>query len=350
MSKTLFSPRTYPRLNNFYQYRSLTINSSPVHLFKTAETRALVIGGLKYENRKLSFRLGRLHFNGLRNLDLDIATHLLMLSTEFKQSIEEFQHRGETVGAMLLREPIAQNPFLNASLANINSTLYMILDAHHVEDKNGIKGKSSELSYYRLDIPKDVAAANKIKKQVKHVILTDSIAAGRNLITAIAELKKLFPNLQKLTIISTFATKQGIKRIIQNCKNTFQLKSEFFVFHELLSVNPVNEYDCFFPEDHHDLRDQKLLQLVYGENYNRICLGGDFTANIYGKYQAKAVWQEQIKALGLTKKQPPLTEISIKQLRELGYSFDDIVPYSSIYVAAEKGHSLEELIAAYHQT
>ena len=181
------------------------------------------------------------------------------------------------------------------------------------------------------------------------MILTDSIAAGRNLIAAIAELKQLFPNFKKVTIISTFATKQGVKRISKTCQDDFQLKSEFFVFHELLSVNPINEYDCFFPKDHHDLRDQKLLKMVYGENYNRICLGGDFTANIYGKYQAQAVWREQVQALKWKNSEPPVTEVSIKQLRELGYSFDDIVPYSSIYVAIEKGHSLEELIAAYHQ-
>lgn len=349
MSKTLFSPRTYPRLNNSYQHHSLTINSSTVHLFKTAETRALVVGGLKYEDHKLTFRLGRLHFNGLRNLDLDIATHLLMISPEFKKSIEKFQHNGETVGAMLLREPIAQNPFLNASLANINSTLYMILDAHHVVDKNGIKGKGSELSYYRLDIPEDKKIAEQIKQKVKHIIITDSIAAGRNLIVAITELRRLFPHLEKITILSVFATKQGITRVSKTCQEELNLKTEFFIFHELLSVNPINEYDCFFPEDQHDERDETLLKLAYGENYRKICLGGDFTANIYGKYQAQAVWKSQIEALIWSDKKMPNLAISIKQLKELGYGFDDIVPYSSIYAAVEKGLSLEELTAAYNQ-
>lgn len=348
MSKTLFSPRTYPRLNNSYQHQLLTVNSSSVHLFKSAETRALIVGGLKYEDHKLIFRLGRLHFNGLRNLDLDIATHLLMMSTEFKKSIEKFQHKGETVGAMLLREPIAQNPFLNASLANINSTLYMILDAHHVADKNGIKGKGSELSYYRLDIPDNKKIASQIKQKVKHAIITDSIAAGRNLIVAVAELKKLFPNLEKITILSVFATKQGITRVSQTCQQDLNLQTEFFIFHELLSVNPVNEYDCFFPEDKHDERDEALLQLAYGENYRNICLGGDFTANIYGKYQAQAVWKNQVEALKWSDKKMPNLAISIKQLKKLGYSFDEIVPYSSIYAAVEKGLSLEDLSIIYY--
>lgn len=349
MIKTLFSPRTYPRLNTSYQHHLLTIKSSSVHLFKTAETRALVIGGLRYENKKFIFRPGRLHFNGLRNLDLDTATHLLMISPEFKQSIQKFQHNNETVGAMLLREPIAQNPFLNASLANINSTLYMILDAHHVVDKHGIKGKGSELSYYRMDIPDDEKLAKKIKHSVKHAIMTDSIAAGRNLITAITELKSLFPNLEKVTIVSVFATKQGITRISQICQKQLSLKTEFFVFHELLSVNPVNEYDCFFPKVGHNKRDRALLQLVYEKNYTNICLGGDFTANIYGKYQAKAVWDIQTKALKWSNGKSPNLTITIKQLKEIGYKFDDIVPYSSIYAATEKGVTLQDLQAIYEK-
>ena len=343
MSQSIFSSRSYPRLKNNYTMKKLQVADSPVFLFQNAETRALLVGALEFKEKTLRFRLGRQHFNGLRNMDLDMATHLLMLSSEFQKSISRFEHPKETVGALLMREPIAQNPFLNASLANINSRLYVLLDVHHVADSKGIKGKSGQLSYYRLDLPDNEQQQEKIRSEIHHALLCDSIAAGRNLITAIKELKERFKNLEKVTVVSVFATKEGVQRISQFCQKEMGRNCQFFVFQELLSVNPVNEYDCFYPQTSHDLRDEQLLKKILGKHVHRLCMGGDFTANIYGKAQAQAVFEEQVAALGFDPQKKLGSEITLKELKALGYSFDDLLPYSTLYVASEQGVSLEML-------
>ena len=348
MTGNIFSPRSYPRLETTYSHHQIPILESTVHLFQSPETRACIVGGLKFKDGQFSFRLGRQHLNGLRNLDLDLATHLLMMSPEFKESIKEYDHKTETIGTMLLREPIAQNPFLNSSLANINTPLYMILDVHHIEDVDGIKGKSGKVSHYRLDMPTDPKISAQLKTDIKHAIMVDSIAGGRNLLAAIEELKSLFNNLEKITVVSVFGTEQGIKRISQTCQTDFKLKTEFFVFHELLDVSPINEYDCFYPPKAHDDRDSALMKLIWGEDkYRKICVGGDFTANIYGRLQAKTVWDEQLKNIGLKNSDLPINRINTKVLKELGYQLSEILPYSSIWVATEQGLSMKELAALY---
>ena len=340
---TIFSPRLYPRLETNYVMRRSRVAASDVYIFQTADTRACIVGCVKLRGGELYFAPGRLHLSGLRNLDLDITTHLMMMTKEYQDSISHIDPKHNTVGAMLLREPIAQNPFLNSSLANITPQLYLVMDVHHVADEKGLRGKIGKISHYRLDLPEEPEIAARVQEEITHAIMVDSIAGGRNLIVAIRELKKRFPNLSEITIVSVFATIQGVERISKICSDELGVKSTFFVYHELLDVNPVNMYDCYFPKEETDPRDAALLKKYFGDKMYSICMGGDFTANIYGKAQARSVWRSQIAEIGFSQEDLPVEPISLHTLKELGYTFDDIVPYSTIWAAMEKNIPLETL-------
>ncbi|OGC43190.1 hypothetical protein A3K02_02490 [candidate division WS6 bacterium RIFOXYD1_FULL_33_8] len=200
---------------------------------------------------------------------------------------------------MLIREPIAQSPFVNTFLGSgFESRLYAVLDVHHVEDKDGVKGLSGKVCTYRIDIPKE--KSEEIHNDIKLGILYDSIAGGRNLIAAIDNLKDRFKNIEKFTILSVYASYQGCKRINQHCKE-LGVECEFFCMHELLNASPLNEYDCFYPKWNITKEDEELLKIFYKEKFRNICMGGDWTANSLGYEQAESVFKMQMNDLGLSK-------------------------------------------------
>lgn len=58
----------------------MTVAKSEVYIFQTADTRACIVGCIKFRDHEYVFVLGRFHFSGLQNLDLDITTYLIMMT------------------------------------------------------------------------------------------------------------------------------------------------------------------------------------------------------------------------------------------------------------------------------
>lgn len=265
-----------------------------IYVIQSEETRSLVIA----HNKDGKLIPARLHLGMERARELCAATFTIASTQEFKTAINhKYTPQKEAISAMLIREPIAQSPFINTYLGSgFESRLYGILDVHHVEDKDGIKGLSGKVCTYRIDIPND--KSEEIHQDIKLGILYDSIAGGRNLIAAIDNLKERFKNIEKFVILSVYASYQGCKRINDRCKE-LGVKCEFFCMHELLNASPLNEYDCFYPLWNISKEDEDILKTFYKEKYRDICLGGDWTANTLGSEQATSVFESQMKALGL---------------------------------------------------
>ena len=268
----------------------------PINVLQSEETRNLLIA--KQEDGK--YTPARLHLGMKRVKDLCTATYTLSCSEEFKRAINhKYVPEKEALSAMLIREPIPQSPFINSYLGSgFESRLYAVMDVHHVEDEKGIKGLSGRVCKYRIDIPESKSA--EIHEDIKMCILYDSIAGGRNLKAAAKHLKERFSNLEKVVFVSVYATYQGCKRLAEFCIEN-DLGCEFFCMHELLNASPVNEYDCFYPDWHICKDDKKILEDFYGEHYNNIGMGGDWTANSLGKEQAEDVFFSQLESLGIDK-------------------------------------------------
>ncbi|KKP81965.1 MAG: hypothetical protein UR84_C0011G0014 [candidate division WS6 bacterium GW2011_GWD1_35_594] len=267
-----------------------------IHVLQSEETKSLLIA----YNKEGKLIPARLHLGMARVKDLCSATYTIASTKEFKKAINhKYIPKKESISAMLIREPIAQSPFVNTFLGSgFESRLYAVLDVHHVEDKDGVKGLSGKVCTYRIDIPKE--KSKEIHNDIKLGILYDSIAGGRNLIAAIDNLKDRFKNIEKFTILSVYASYQGCKRINQHCKE-LGVECEFFCMHELLNASPLNEYDCFYPEWNITKEDEELLKIFYKEKFRNICMGGDWTANSLGYEQAESVFKMQMNDLGLSK-------------------------------------------------
>ena len=268
-----------------------------INVLQSAETKNLLIA--KHNGKK--YTPARLHLGMPRVVDLCTATYTMASSDEFKKAINhKYVPEREGLSAMLIREPIPQSPFINSYLGSgFESRLYAIMDVHHVEDKDGVKGLSGRVCKYRIDIPEE--KSEEIHNDIKICILYDSIAGGRNLKAAAEHLKETFPNLEKFVFVSVYATYQGCKRLAEFCIE-MNVECEFFCMHELLDASPINEYDCFYPPWNICKEDKKILEDLYGEHYNNIGLGGDWTANSLGKEQAVSVFTKQLDTLEIEKK------------------------------------------------
>jgi hypothetical protein len=280
---------------NYKVFQTKIFNkTTPISVIQSPETEKIMIA--VEEGQKLT--PARLYLGMDRAIDLNKITHTIASTKEFKKAINhQFIPEKESISVMLMRETLAQAPFLNMFLgSNFQSRLYVVMDIHHVKDKKGLKGLGTKVCTYRIDIPKD--QEEKISKDIKLAIFYDSIAGGRNLKKAFQELKEKFVNLEKAVFVSIYATYEGCLRIAKCCKQN-GVESEFFCAHELLKANPINQYDCFYPPWNIEKNDEKILKSFYGKEYRNICLGGDFTANIFGTEQAKDVFYSQISELGL---------------------------------------------------
>lgn len=233
-----------------------------------------------------------------RAKDLCIATYTIASTKEFKKAINhKYIPEKNAISIMLIREPLSQSPFINTYLGSgFESRLYAVMDVHHVQDEKGLKGISGRVCSYKIDIPE--SKSKEIHQDIKIAIIYDSIAGGRNIIASIEELKQRFVNLEKVILFSVYSTYQGSSRIAEICKKS-NLKCEFFCMHELLNASPLNEYDCFYPEWHISKKDKETLKTFYGDKYNKICIGGDWTANTLGKEQAIDVFKSQTDELGI---------------------------------------------------
>ncbi len=262
----------------------------PITVLQSPQTRSLLISKDK--------KPARVYLGMARAKDLSIATYTIASTKEFKDAINhKYIPEKNAISAMLIREPLSQSPFLNTYLGSgFESRLYAVMDVHHVEDEKGLKGISGRVCSYKIDIPEN--KSKEIREDIKLAIIYDSIAGGRNIIASIEELKAKFSNLEKVVLFSVYSTYQGSKRIADICKKN-NLKCEFFCMHELLDASPLNEYDCFYPSWNISKEDEDTLKSFYGEKYNKICIGGDWTANTLGKEQAIDVFQSQTKELDI---------------------------------------------------
>lgn len=266
-----------------------------IYVIQSEETKSLIIAHEK-DGKLIP---ARLHLGMERAKELCSATFTIASTDEFKKAINhKYTPNKEAISAMLIREPISQSPFINTYLGSgFESRLYGVLDVHHVEDKDGIKGLSGKVCTYRIDIPQE--KSDEIHRDIKLGILYDSIAGGRNLIAAIDNLKNRFKNIEKFVILSVYASYQGSKRIYERC-NELGVKCEFFCMHELLNASPLNEYDCFYPLWNICKEDEDILKTFYKEKFRKICLGGDWSANTLGYEQAESVFKKQMEDLGLS--------------------------------------------------
>jgi len=264
----------------------------PIYVLQSPETRRVMIG---VQDEK-KFIPGRLYLGMPRAIDLSSITYTMASTDAFKSSLNsKYIPEKESISVMLMRETVAQSPFLNVFLGSgYESRLYAVLDIHHVKDKKGLKGLGTRVCTYRIDMPEK--EREKISKDIKIGVFYDSIAGGRNLKKAFEELKEDFPNLEKVIFFSIYATYEGCKRISECCKK-YGVQPIFFCAHELLKANSVNEYDCFYPVWNISKDDECVLNSFYGKNFREICVGGDFTANVFGIEQAKDVFFSQIKIL-----------------------------------------------------
>lgn len=264
--------------------------NTPITVLQSPQTKSLLIA----KNNKPA----RVYLGMTRAKDLCIATYTIASTKEFKKAINhKYIPEKNAISVMLIREPLSQSPFINTYLGSgFESRLYAVMDVHHVKDDKGLKGISGRVCSYKIDIPE--SKSKEIHKDIKIAIIYDSIAGGRNIIASIEELKRRFPNLEKVVLFSVYSTYQGSKRVADVCKKN-KLRCEFFCMHELLNASPLNEYDCFYPEWHISKEDEEVLRKFYGDKYDKICIGGDWTANTLGKEQAIDVFKSQTDELGI---------------------------------------------------
>lgn len=274
---------------------TITQRKVPIYVLQSEETQALLISK---DNKP-----ARMHLGIPRSVDLCTATYTIAATDQFKASINhKYNPHKEAVSAMLIREPITQSPFLNTYLGSgFESRLYLIMDVHHVrDDENGIKGLAGKVCSYKIDLPK--GKEKEIENEIKLAIMYDSIAAGRNLIAAIGDLKKRCPNLEKVVTVSVYATYTGCKRLEKAC-HKLGLELEMYCMHELLEASPVNEYDSFYPSKWNiNKEDEEIMKGFYGKNYNKICVGGDWSANTLGSEQALDVFIQQLRNINIDPK------------------------------------------------
>lgn len=274
-----------PSKYKLYQTKILR-NKVPINVLQSPETKSLIVA---HDGKP-----ARLHLGMARSVNLCAAIYTIASTDEFKKAINhKYNPSVEAVSAMLIREPITQSPFVNTYMGSgFESRLYLIMDVHHIKDEeNGIKGLAGKVCSYKMDIPsKD---EKKILGDIKLAIMYDSIAAGRNLIAGITDLKKRCPNLEKIVTVSVYATYSGCKRLAKTC-HELGLEVEMFCMHELLDASPVNEYDSFYPHWNISKSDEKVMRNFYGNNYDKICVGGDWSANTLGKEQSLDVFKHQL--------------------------------------------------------
>ena len=273
---------------------TITNKKFPIYVLQSDETRSLIIAK--------DGKPARMYLGMARSVDLCTATYTIASTDQFKASINHrFDPSKEAISAMLIREPITQSPFVNTYMGSgFESRLYLIMDVHHVkDDENGIKGLAGKVCNYKIDLPK--GKEKDIENDIKLAIMYDSIAAGRNLIAAITDLKKRFVNLEKVVTVSVYATYTGCKRLAKAC-NKLGLNLEMYCMHELLEASPINEYDSFYPKWNICKDDEVVMKEFYGKNFNKICVGGDWSANTLGREQALDVFIQQLKSIDIDPK------------------------------------------------
>lgn len=285
--------RPQPSKYTLYQTKILS-SKTPINVLQSEETRELIIvkDGLP----------ARMHLGMERSINLCAATYTITSTDEFKKAINhKYIPKKQALSAILVREPIMQSPFLNTYLGSgFESRIYILMDVHHIKDRrNGIKGIAAKVCDYKIDLPK--GQEEKILKDIKLGIMYDSIAAGRNLIAGIRTVKEKCPNLEKIVILSVYATYNGCERIAQTC-NDIGLDLEIFCMHELLEASPINEYDSFYPRWNICKEDEATMKDFYGEGYNKICVGGDWSANTLGCEQALDVFIQQLEDIDVDPK------------------------------------------------
>lgn len=266
-------------------------NTVLINVLQSPETKSLLI--------EHNGRPARMHLGMARSVDLCAATYTIASTDKFKEAINHtYNPAKEALSAMLIREPITQSPFVNTYMGSgFESRLYLIMDVHHIKDEeNGVKGIAGKVCNYKMDLPH--GKEKEILKDIRLAIMYDSIAAGRNLIAAIEDLKKRCPNLDKVVTVSVYATYTGCKRLATVCKK-LNLKIEMFCMHELLDASKINEYDSFYPTWNICKSDEQIMRRFYGKNYRKICVGGDWSANTLGSEQALGVFTEQLKDINV---------------------------------------------------
>lgn len=272
--------------SKYILYKTTISHNTPIYVLQSQETHSLIV--------EKNHKPARMHLGMARAQDLCAATYTIASTKQFKASINhKYQPKVQAVSAMLIREPIAQSPFINTYLGSgFESRLYLIMDVHHIKDnKNGIKGIAGKVCSYKIDIPKN--KEEQIQKDIKLAIMYDSIAAGRNLIAAIKDLKERCQNIEKVVIVSVYATYSGCKRLEKAC-HKLKLSLEIYCMHELLDASPVNEYDSFYPKWNICKDDEEIMESFYGKNLHNICVGGDWSANTLGTEQALDVFKKQL--------------------------------------------------------
>ncbi|HEX7542758.1 MAG TPA: hypothetical protein VF385_01610 [Patescibacteria group bacterium] len=273
----------------FYKEFSPTLNGYPIVGMQSPQTRSLNVGYIEKNKNKSTFIPCRLNLGGFREQMTQEATIQSFLLPYISKIISKYDsNKISTI--TILREALACHLSITLFQAGINSHFGdCFVGANHIKKANSIT------TSYKYE--------NKEGLNKEGLwIISDSIAAGRNLT---ATLKSLLSQYQpnELLFIIPIGNRWGINKISQLVAK-HKVKSTFLVWGALFGLNPVNRYDepwglsdC----EPIDVRDQKTFVDMYGPN---LCVGGDFGNDFYCVSSALKLYEDQLKGLKILPKIP----------------------------------------------
>lgn len=267
----------------------------PIYGLTCPHIRALTVGFVKSISKdKKQFIPSRLHLGAPRMEDAFQATIETLRLTK-AQSILSRYDPSEISTITLLRETLALNLPVALYHAGVHSHFGdCFIGANHVKTQ----GKITTAYTYE-----NVEGLNPNGLWV----LSDSIAAGRNLIATMTSLLSKFTPSEILMIVP-IGNRWGINKLGE-VLHSFGIKTTFFVWGALFGLNPENRYDepWGLPDcEPVDDRDQKTFISMYSKN---LCVGGDFGNDFYCPPLARKLYDEQIRSLSIIPKIPTVKKI-----------------------------------------
>lgn len=267
----------------------------PIFGFQCAHTRALTVGFIQtISKEKAQFIPCRLHLGAPRMEDAFEAVVETLRLPKAQSILSEFDP-SEISTVTLLRETLALNLPVALSRAGVRSHYGdCFIGANHMKEQGKITTSYTYENVEGLN-PKGLW------------VLSDSIAAGRNLITTLTSLLTKFTPSEILAIVP-IGNRWGINQIGKILWQ-FGIKTTFFVWGALFGLNPENRYDepWGLPDaEPIDDRDQKTFISMYSPN---LCVGGDFGNDFYCPPLARKLYDQQIESLEIVPKIPTVKKI-----------------------------------------
>ncbi|MFC2031553.1 hypothetical protein ACFLWA_12610 [Chloroflexota bacterium] len=333
--KPVETPRLIPmRPETEVAYTTLDLSplrpGSSVTAIDSPEAKSL-IGCFEEHAGGLVLMPGRLHLGARRRLDTGRAVFQMMCLDSFHEAVSPYDF-DETVIISILREGpilrVQENLYLATGLGVQDNVL---ISVHHVpDDQAGHMGLRADADYQRSDLSEREAT------KIKHAIVVDSIAGGRNTLEALRIKRQDLPNLETVTMVSIHASLKGIERIVRHSPPEIK-QLRFFCLNTVIAASMANHYDCYLPrhrpETMPDPQDLRLFDTIYGQEIAAwVPFGGDWSANYLNPTRATRVFEEQLGPLGVTSEgiMERTRAISLEEMEELGFDRPSLMPYSTL--------------------